>query len=455
MQHGVGLFRVDLVAAVPCFEVGRMVRFQHVLISLDGRFSFIPSHQKSFKTIPKCFFTDSLQVWNKSCNIATDFKMIVRMKTLFKFHIIQLGCQSNEADAFGIISCLLAHGCSITDSIEDSDVIIVMTCGFASKRYNNSIDCIKKVNRIKRSDAEIWIGGCIPAINANLAKELPFEVGLVFAPRDFEQKIEEYLDCHLDFSKINSNDETIESVPVRIINGCSENCTYCVIKCAGGTSRSKPMGQIINLILALNRNVKTIKLVGEEVGAYGKDLGVSLLDLVQRILDIRPDVTISFSAIHPKYFIQDYEMYVELFNIKNISRILPIPVQSGSNSVLKAMNRGYTIENVMGSVKSFLKVHPDVEISTDIMVGFPTESWDDFLLSKSLVEELPLAALECFKYDDMKGVGDCVDESEKKKRLEIIALTFIRRFCIEHNITNLTALDDFIKGNKIPINVNI
>lgn len=378
------------------------------------------------------------------------------MKTHFKFHIIQLGCQSNEADSFGIVSCLLSYGCSITDNIEDSDVIIVMTCGFASKKYNNSIDCIKKVNAIKRPDAEIWIGGCIPAINKNLTKELPFEIRLVFSPRDFERVIGEYLESsNLNFSFFASDNESLESVPIRIINGCSENCTYCVIKRAGGTSQSKPMGQIINLVSALDNKIKTIKLVGEEIGAYGKDNGVSLLDLVHGILEIRPNVTILFSAIHPKYFIRDYDMYVELFNIKNIARILPIPIQSGSNSVLKAMNRGYTIENVIACIHSFTQVHPDVKISTDIMVGFPTESWNDFLLSKSLVEELPLAALECFKYDDMKGLGDCVDESEKKKRLEIVTLTFIRRFCIVNNITNMSEFSACMKNKRIPINVNV
>ena len=89
------------------------------------------------------------------------------------------------------------------------------------------------------------------------------------------------------------------------------------------------------------------------------------------------------------------------------------------------------------------------------MVGFPTESWEDFLLTKSLIEELPLAALDCFKYDDMKGLGNWVDESEKKKRLEIIALTFIQRFCVEQQITSLTTFNDFIKNNNIPLNINI
>lgn len=381
--------------------------------------------------------------------------MPVQMKTLFRFHIIQLGCASNDADSLGITSCLLYHGCSITNSIEDSDVIIVMTCGFSSKQYNDSIDCIKNVNNIKQSDAEIWIGGCIPAINKNLTRELPFEVGLVFEPRNFEQKLREYIDSSFAFSKLILNDKTTDTVPIRIINGCTENCSYCVIKRAGGKSRSKSKNQVVELISALSNNVKSIKLVGEEVGAYGKDIGISLVDLIQSIIDIRPDVTISFSAIHPKYFIQDYELYVELYKIKNLLRILPIPIQSGSNSVLKAMNRGYTIENVIGCILSFLNIHPDVKISTDIMVGFPTESWEDFLLTKSLIEELPLAALDCFKYDDMKGLGNCVDESEKKKRLEIIALTFIQRFCVEHQITSLTTFNDFVKNNNIPLNINI
>ena len=377
------------------------------------------------------------------------------MRRLLRFYVIQLGCASNEADSFGIKSCLLDHGFTIVDSIEDSDVIIVMTCGFSSKQYHESLECIQNVNRAKRADAEIWIGGCIPAINKNLAKELPFEVSLFFAPRNFEQKLEEYLEVKLDFSRIVLKDEAVESFPIRIVNGCTEHCTYCVIKRAGGKSRSKPMDQILHLISTLDTRVKEIKLVGEEVGAYGKDIKVSLFDLVRKVLDERPDITISFSAIHPKYFIQDYEMYVELFNIKNIARTLPIPVQSGSDSVLKAMNRDYSIGTVMDCVRSFLKVHPDVKISTDIMVGFPAETWEDFLLTKALVEEWPLAALDCFKYDDMKGLGDRVDENEKEKRLKIIALTFIQRYCREHGITDSTAFDDFIKTHKVPLNINL
>ena len=367
------------------------------------------------------------------------------MRRLLRFYVIQLGCASNEADSFGIKSCLLGHGFTIVDSIEDSDVIIVMTCGFSSKQYNESLECIHNVNRTKRADAEIWIGGCIPAINKNLAKELPFDVSLFFAPRNFEQKLEEYLEAKLDFSKIVLKDEEVESFPIRIVNGCTEHCTYCVIKRAGGKSRSKPMDRILQLISTLDNRVKEIKLVGEEVGAYGKDINVTLFDLVRKVVDERPDITISFSAIHPKYFIQDYEMYVELFKIKNIARTLPIPVQSGSDSVLKAMNRDYSI----------LKVHPDVKISTDIMVGFPAETWEDFLLTKALVEEWPLAALDCFKYDDMKGLGDRVDESEKEKRLKIIALTFIQRYCREHGITDSAAFDDFIKNHKVPLNINL
>ena len=103
------------------------------------------------------------------------------MRRQMKYQVIQLGCASNEADSFGIKSCLLGHGFTISDTVEDSDVIIVMTCGFSSKQYHDSLECIQNVNRTKRADAEIWIGGCIPAINKNLAKELPFEVSLFFA----------------------------------------------------------------------------------------------------------------------------------------------------------------------------------------------------------------------------------------------------------------------------------
>jgi len=379
------------------------------------------------------------------------------MSTGFKFHIIQRGCVSNESDGLGIKSCLLNYGCIIADKVENSDVVIVMTCGFSKKQFNESIECVLDIANRKRKDARIWVGGCVPAINSNILKNQPVDIDMYFTPRTFKKVLENFLKSQLDFMPTCQLDHKSNKYPIRIINGCTENCTYCVIKRAGGNALSKPIEVILEEIKHLSDNVNEIELAGEEIGAYGKDLNepLTLLELINKILALRPSTTISLTAIHPRYFIQEFDMYVELYKNSNIIRTLPIPIQSGSDAILKKMNRRYTIDSVTEHINRFLKIHPDVKISTDVIVGFSGETWEDFLLTKSLIEKLPLSALDCFKFDDMKGQGDTVSEDEKIKRLKIIALIFAHKFFISNDIKNYDNFSAFVQTNRIPLNINL
>lgn len=375
-----------------------------------------------------------------------------------KFYIIRLGCASLQADEIKIASCLQKNALSLSSGIEDADIIIVLTCGFSYKPYNESIDKVKEINNNKKKSAKIWVGGCIPAINKNFTQELSFEIDLIFAPRNFEKVLNEYINKHpflFQTSDTIAEYNQSEIYPIRIINGCTENCAYCVIKRAGGKALSQPISKLEQEIRNIGDRIKCISLVGEDIGAYGKDIDASLEELIKLIIQIHPEIKISFSTIHPKYFVQDFEMYVRIFNThKNLDLVLPVPIQSGSNMVLKLMKRDYNIDDVVNCFQIFTDKFPDVKISTDVMVGYPGETWDSFLLTKRMVEKLPLAALSCFKFDDMTKIGNTISEEEKIKRLKIISLAFFRNYCKKNNIQDSNALKHYLDKDKILLNIN-
>lgn len=372
-----------------------------------------------------------------------------------KIHIIQLGCASNQADGIKIATNLGSNS-ELTLKIEEANVIIIMSCGFSKKQYQETINVISEVNKIKNVGAEIWVGGCVPAINKNFQLELPFKIDKYFTPRDFDFLINK------SSGNIQFNENEIESLlkiklnsyPIRIANGCSENCSYCVIKRAGGKTKSKTISEIILEIQLINKNVNSVCLVGEDIGSFGEDSGDQLFDLISEIIQVSPELKITFSAIHPKYFIKNLEYYKKIYKFKNIIPLLPLPIQSGSNKILELMKRDYKIESVISSLNSFMHDFPQVKLSTDVMVGFPGESWEDFILTQRMVHELSISALDCFKYDDMNRYGDTIEETEKIKRLKIVALTFIRNYCKEKEISNPKQFNNFLSNNKIPINLN-
>ncbi|GHT08448.1 hypothetical protein FACS189432_08230 [Bacteroidia bacterium] len=376
------------------------------------------------------------------------------------FHIIRLGCASIQADGIKIASLLQKKGLFLSSGIEDADIIIVLTCGFSYKQYNESIDTIKKINYRKKESANIWIGGCVPAINKNFIQELPFDVDLIFSPRNFETVLDEYIKSQPLLFQTNNTviDYNHDEVyPVRIINGCTENCVYCVIKKACGKALSQPISNLEQEIRNIGNEIKCVSLVGEDIGAYGKDIGTTLEELIQLIVLVHPEIKISFTTIHPKYFIQDFQMFVRIFDTygKNLIPVLPVPIQSGSNIILKQMKRNYNIEDILICFQNFIERFPEIQYQTDIMVGYPGETWDDFLLSKRIVEELPLSALSCFKFDDMTGLGNTVSEEDKVKRLKIISLAFVRSYCKANNIQDGSALRDALEKNKILLNINL
>jgi len=235
-----------------------------------------------------------------------------------KYHILQLGCASNQADGIKIANRLIEMNNSIVDNPKEADVIIVMSCGFSKKQYADTLTEISEMNKLKPNKSELWVGGCIPAINKKFTSELSFKVDKYFLPRNFEKHFNISNNTKLfeknkiqDILKIKLN-----SFPIRVSNGCNENCSYCVIKRAGGKTKSKTITEIINEINNLDNKINSISLVGEEIGSYGTDIGLNVFELVKEIVKIKPNIKISFSAIHPKYFIKDFENYVELFKLK-------------------------------------------------------------------------------------------------------------------------------------------
>ena len=397
-------------------------------------------------------------MWKETCFLCTFASRFLVYMSNKNFHIIRLGCASIQADEIKIAACLQKNGLSLSAGIADADFIIILTCGFSFKQYNDSIAKIKEINGDKKESVKIWIGGCVPAINKNFIQELPFEIDLIFAPRNFEKIINEYIEIQPALFQTNNTaiDHNLGEVyPMRIINGCTENCAYCVIKRAGGQALSQPIAKLEKEIRNIGSEIKCISLVGEDIGAYGKDIDTNLEELIKVIVQIHPKIKISFSTIHPKYFVQDFEMYTKIFTYRNVNPVLPVPIQSGSNKMLKLMKRNYDIDDVIRCFQIFISKFPDIRIQTDIMVGYPKETQDDFLLSKQIVEVLSrLSFLNCFKYDDVTALGNTVTEKEKRKRVDEIYEIFISSYKEKNNIQDDDALNCSFEKGDFSFNTN-
>lgn len=196
---------------------------------------------------------------------------------------------------------------------------------------------------------------------------------------------------------------------IKVCTGCMGNCSYCSIKLARGRIKSKPPDVILQEFkLGLDQGYKDFALVGTDIGDYGKDLGADLLDLLERLLAYKEEFVLRLRNINPRWLIPSAQRFCELLKTGKIKYILS-PVESGSNHILRRMNRGYSIEDYIEVIKNIRKAYPPIFIKSQIIVGFPGETDEDF--SKSM---------ELFKY----GLFDFVDVVTFSKRPRTRAWNF-------------------------------
>ncbi len=360
-----------------------------------------------------------------------------------KFYIETYGCQMNVADSEVVASILIEHGFIHTKNIDEADIILVNTCSIRENAETRVRGRLKVFQQIKKQKPTIKIGvlGCMgERLKEELLKQ-EVMVDMVVGPDSYRllPNTIHKLDVEKVVETTLSDEETYEEIlPYRtesngisafvsITRGCQNFCSYCIVPYVRGAERSRSPESIIQEINGLKEQAfKEVTLIGQNVDSYRYN-NFSFADLLELVARQFPALRIRFSTNHPKDMTDQLLRVVASYD--NICKHIHLPVQSGSNKILKLMNRGYTREQYLQRIASIYKHIPDVAISTDIMVGFCDETLADHSQTLSLMKEVGYDFAFMFKYSERSGtyaakhLNDNVPEKEKIRRLnEVIAL---------------------------------
>lgn len=357
-----------------------------------------------------------------------------------RYLITTYGCQMNLHESEKIAGILTSLGYEEAANELDADIIVFNTCCIrenAEDRAEGNIGALKQLKN-KNRNLIIAVGGCMTQ-QEGFAKQLhdkfPF-IDIIFGTHNLE-KFKELLLKKLSQKKsvisveekegpiIEGTPKTRTSYPnawVNITYGCNNFCTYCIVPYVRGRERSRQPQDIINecrqLVL---EGYKEITLLGQNVNSYGNDLGnVDFAELIEMISQIEGDFRLRFMTNHPKDFSE--KLIKAISNSKKTARSVHLPIQAGSNRILKLMNRKYTREDYLEKIRLLRKYMPDIAITTDIMVSFPTETEEDFQLTMDLVKEVRFAGAFTFIYSRRKGTPAAkmdgqIDENVSKTRI--------------------------------------
>lgn len=339
------------------------------------------------------------------------------------FSVVTFGCQMNKHDSERIVGMLSALGSKQVHSVEDSDIIIYVTCCVreaADIRLLGQVASLKNVPL--RTDSPlskrvVVIGGCIGQRDGEkLTEELP-HVDVVFGtfnlasmPRLIHEaivagghQVEVLTEASSFPTDLPSQRESRWSAWLPISIGCNNFCTYCIVPYVRGREKSRPLEDIVNDAKTLiNDGVKEITLLGQNVNSYGRDLygQPEFAKLLYAIADTGIE-RIRFATSHPKDL--NDEVIRAFGELKNLMPALHLPVQSGSNTILKAMNRRYTREHYLEIIDKLREVRPDIALSTDVIVGFPGETEQDFQQTYDLIDQVGYHQVFTFLYSKREG----------------------------------------------------
>lgn len=326
----------------------------------------------------------------------------------------------------------------------DADIIVFNTCCIRENAEDHAYGNIGMLKNLKKQkkDLIVAVGGCMTQQKEaaeKLHKTFPF-VDIIFGSLnldEFEQLVKEKLNQKKSVIKIidenygivEGNEPYRTSYPnawVNIMYGCNNFCTYCIVPYVRGRERSRDMDSIYAEVKNLvDQGYKEITLLGQNVNSYGNDLtgGESFSALLDKISQIKGDYRLRFMSNHPKDLTE--EMVKSMAANKNICHLVHLPIQSGSTKVLKEMHRRYTKEDIFAKVDLIKKYMPDCGITTDIMVGFPGETEEDFQETLDVVEKVRFSGAFTFVYSRRKGtVADKMENqiSEETKKDRIMRL---------------------------------
>ncbi len=357
------------------------------------------------------------------------------------YKVITYGCQMNVHESEKLAGMLEKLGYAPTDDENQADIIVFNTCCVrenAEQRAIGNIGALKPLKK-KKKGLIVAVGGCMmqqDGKGAMIKQRFPF-VDIIFGTHNLSM-FKEYLQKRLSTGKklikiVDDDGKIIENVPkartsypnawVNIMYGCNNFCTYCIVPYVRGREKSRNPEDILKEVKSLvEGGYKEITLLGQNVDSYGKTLPFEydFADLIEEISKIEGKFRLRFMSNHPKDI--NEKLIKVMASSSKICKSVHLPIQAGSNRVLELMNRRYTQEKYLDEVKMIRSICPEMAITTDIMIGFPTETEEDFLETLKVVNEIEYDGAFTFVYSIRQGTKAAemdgqVAEDVKKDRI--------------------------------------
>jgi tRNA A37 methylthiotransferase MiaB len=383
---------------------------------------------------------------------------------LKKACVLTNGCPENQLDATRVKAYLEENGWQTVDQAKDADIVLFNACGLTESAELNSIHSILNIKKQMKDNQRLIVWGCLPKIDPETLLQTHEDIS--FGEREVD-KLDEIIDATKSINEITVNEIRlpvcregirdrfikIDRLPVKFIDllylrlasrnylrsriasdspspllhldttgnkgtgndssifyikiatGCLGNCSYCAVKKSRGKIKSKPIDEVMDEFkTGLSRGFKVFFLLGTDLGPYGRDLGYNLADLISTMVNEEGDFKIGLRNIHPLWLKQMIDDLVPAFATGKIW-FTGVAVESGSDRILKLMKRGYSVADFKEGIQRLKKAHPDLFISTQIMINFPTEAGKDFAASMSLLEESNFDYVEIYSFSPRPGTA--------------------------------------------------
>lgn len=385
---------------------------------------------------------------------------------MLKFHIKTYGCQMNERDSEAIAASLVKSGFISVENEAEADILLFNTCSVREQAERKAIGKIGLMKKLKKDKPEIIIGllGCMAErIGSELIEHMP-HIDFVVGTGNLH-KIPELIHCAIRNKKVKKvelghdkqnvkelfaelaghiHSNTQVSAFIAIMRGCDRFCSYCIVPYVRGREASRPIDDIVSEAKTLAENgIKEIVLLGQNVAGYGfkekwgnlKSNESPFADLLERLNNIEGIYRIRFTSPHPCHF--NDRLIEAVISLKKVCKNIHLPVQSGSERILKLMNRHYTPEEYMSIIEKLKSGAPEITFSTDVIVGFPTETDEDFAKTRQLMQDVGFDNAYIFKYSPRKGTKaaeykDDVPQQIKEERNQILLADLAKR-AAKHN----------------------
>jgi len=385
------------------------------------------------------FFLESNKITDQNTVKESLKTMSQATKSPKTFFIRTYGCQMNELDSEIMVGSLLERGLERIDDEQAADLLIYNTCSIRDLAERKVMGKIGLLSRSKRRNAIIGVTGCMAnAKKESLFHKLPhidFVLGTnnihdlhhvldeVISTGKQSHRTDAQFTTELDYTKASREDKV--KAYVSIIRGCDKFCTYCVVPYTRGQEASRELNDIIKEVTLLaEKGYKEITLLGQNVNSYGKDkpeMGALFHDVLYQIDKIPGIERVRFMTSHPVDITR--ELMLAIRDLRTACEFVHFPIQSGSDRVLRKMHRIYTKEEYFEKVAMLKELVPNVSLGTDIIVGFPTETEEEFQMTYDVLKEIEYSVAFLFAYSQRKGTPamrwkDDIPEEVKEDRLK-------------------------------------